>query len=211
MNDQQVIKEMLNHRPATWAKGKTAWDPGWSYDGHIHLVNDTDYWGQYGIPPEPKHVLARRWADNERVESLVKRYLLVAGYTMTNKVIFMPPTTMYIARTIEMPPKWAYRTANMYYSALLHECTHSTITITDRKTVVSELTFGLRDTSQEETVACFGEAILMNRLGLRPDYRNLALYVNDWMNQRRWLNDDAKFLREAFKDATLAADIITNP
>jgi len=104
---------------------------------------------------------------------------------------------------VQMPSIGQFNTPEGYYRTALHELTHWTghKSRLDRD---QKGRFGSPDYAKEELIAEMGAAFLCNTIGLGYDTQH-ASYIKSWLKA---LQNDRKFLYDACKAASAAADFI---
>ena len=102
---------------------------------------------------------------------------------------------------INMPPVATFHDAAGYYATLAHEACHATGAV-QRLDRFSRFKVRM-DRAFEELVAEIGSAMVCAQIGVTPDFRQTAAYIENWL---RCLKDDKRFIFKAATEAQKAAD-----
>ena len=108
--------------------------------------------------------------------------------------------------SITLPLFKQFKNAEEYYGTAFHEMTHST-GVEKRLGRDMKGWFGDPKYAKEELVAELGSAFLCNRFGIEQTIDNSTAYIQSWLSA---LKNDKKLVFEAAKNATKAADFITD-
>ena len=126
----------------------------------------------------------------------------IAQYVLTYDDINVPSRTVVKNDYIDIPSRTQFPDVKSFYSTLLHEMAHSTMTQRNRiptdKSKVCE--------AKEELVAELSAAIACMQFGITKEIREQSFgYVQGWLKA---LYDDPRFIVYAMKDAIKAVHLI---
>jgi len=110
--------------------------------------------------------------------------------------------------TVKIPEPSRFRSAEEYYSTLLHELSHSTghSRRLNRKLDTELTPFGSPDYGREELVAEMSASFLCGQAGITPAViENQAAYISGWLGR---IKEDKKLIIQAAAAAQRAADWI---
>jgi antirestriction protein ArdC len=132
---------------------------------------------------------------------------LQKGYDGGPKIRHIPSAQAYYTpatHVITLPEVSQFTSPLAYGETLSHELCHSTghESLLDRKLVGWNCQ---QDYAKEELVAEIGAAIVMQHLGLEPEIKRMADYVNGW---KKAITDDPKMLVSAGSKAQHAANMV---
>lgn len=110
---------------------------------------------------------------------------ILAGYQNPPKIVFKGQRAYYqpSTDTINMPNKNSFFSAELYYSALYHECIHSVGAShrLNREGISGNINFGSHEYSFEELIAEVGSAMLNNIAGISL-IEESASYIKGWLS-----------------------------
>jgi antirestriction protein ArdC len=111
-----------------------------------------------------------------------------------------------VADTIQMPPMVKFISTDAYYTTLLHECVHATMTQERCGRYQSGVVLAENNYAREELVAEFASMLLADKFGTVALYiDNHAGYIQHWI---RALRQEPKFLKDIMGDAVKAQRFI---
>ena len=133
-------------------------------------------------PIEEKHKI-------EDMECYLMAYMSNAGIKFTHRAGYGGYSPK--SHAIHVAPITKYRTSELYYATLAHECVHSTMKAMKREQAEQSIEFGSNVYSEEEVVAEVGAWILCQRFHIEKQQDNNAVYLKSWseklQNNPQWL------------------------
>jgi antirestriction protein ArdC len=116
------------------------------------------------------------------------------AYSPVNDCVFMPKISNF-------------NTKEGYYSALLHELSHSTghKERLNRRGITENYSFGNEGYAYEELVAELSSAFLCGHFGIEKDINNSTAYIKGWLKK---LKEDTTFIFKASAEAQKSQDFI---
>ena len=159
-----------------------------------------------GIPSKLEPVQTdENVARIENAERMIFAYVDRSGVTVnhvdgSDRACYSPSTD-----TITMPMIGQFESAEEYYSAVFHECGHSTGHRTRLDRITETAAFGSQTYCREELVAEMFACFMMNLAGIEiPEtFENSAAYIAGWSKK---LKEDVKAILNASGQAQKASD-----
>lgn len=150
-----------------------------------------------GLPALDTQKPAQVWQPIERAERILKASGVEIRHTQSDAAFFRPAKNY-----IDLPPRYAFKSAEDYYATALHELVHST----GHKSRLGrdiENTFGTPAYAAEELRAEIGSLMLCAQIGINPPEQDAQhkAYVASWLKK---LASDPKEIFKAANDAERA-------
>lgn len=156
--------------------------------------------GMYADAPLDRLVEKNEWVCPIRTSSSRIAY---AYYSKAHDEVVLPAKRLY---KVSGTPDGVYRDGMQYYTDMLHEMTHSTLT-PERLNRKAGSKYGDPLYAKEELVAEMTAAMVGAAMGFDKRIRdNSAKYINFWI---KTLKEDPKFILSVMSDVNKAAEMIT--
>ena len=143
------------------------------------------------VPIEKAAEIIEKWEDKPTINHL--------GFDSAH---YIPSQDM-----IELPKRDSFKSPELYYKTLYHECIHSTAHKSRLHRVKDWAKFGSDPYAKEELVAELGASFLINYAGIENDNteRNTEAYIKSWIKK---LEENPKLIVQAGGQAQTASDYI---